>query len=73
MANTFLAAQASMWASRCASTTLAPTALKILETVRAAGCEIVLPVDVVGGEGFKAHADHRIVPVSEVAADEMIP
>lgn len=72
MANTFLAAQGVNVGKSLCEHDLAPTALKILETARAAGCEIVLPVDVVVAKEFKAHADHRIVPVSEVAADEMI-
>lgn len=72
MANTFLAAQGVNVGKSLCEHDLAPTALKILETARVAGCEIVLPVDVVVAKEFKAHADHRIVPVSEVAADEMI-
>ncbi|OYW55661.1 MAG: phosphoglycerate kinase [Rhizobiales bacterium 17-65-6] len=72
MANTFLAAQGVAVGKSLCEHDLAPTALKIIETARVAGCEIVLPVDVVVAKEFKAGAEHRIVPVSEVAADEMI-
>ncbi|MBA4789496.1 MAG: phosphoglycerate kinase [Rhizobiales bacterium] len=72
MANTFLAALGHKVGKSLCEHDLAPTALKIIETAKAAGCEIVLPVDVVVAKDFKANAPHRIVPVTEVADDEMI-
>ncbi|MEW6255196.1 MAG: phosphoglycerate kinase [Pseudomonadota bacterium] len=72
MANTFLAAQGVKVGKSLCEHDLAPTALKIIETARATGCEIVLPVDVVVAKEFKANAPHRVVPVDQVADDEMI-
>ncbi len=72
MANTFLAAQGVKVGKSLCEHDLAPTALKIIETAKATGCEIVLPVDVVVAKDFKANAPHRVVPVDQVADDEMI-
>ncbi|WP_127091236.1 phosphoglycerate kinase [Aquabacter cavernae] len=72
MANTFLAALGHDVGKSLCEHDLAPTALKIIETAKVAGCEIVLPVDVVVAKDFKANAPHRVVPVTEVASDEMI-
>jgi phosphoglycerate kinase len=43
-----------------------------MATAQARGCTIVLPVDVVVAQAFRAHAPSRIVPVDQVGADEMI-
>ncbi|TCT05644.1 phosphoglycerate kinase [Aquabacter spiritensis] len=72
MANTFLAAQGYAVGKSLCEHDLAPTALKVLESAKAAGCEIVLPVDVVVAKAFEAHAPHRVVGVDAVAEDEMI-
>ena len=49
-----------------------PTARDILTKAKAAGCEIVLPVDAVVARKFEANAPSRVVGVDEVADDEMI-
>ncbi|HSI39497.1 MAG TPA: phosphoglycerate kinase [Xanthobacteraceae bacterium] len=72
MANTFLAAQGGDVGRSLCEHDLAATALTILDKARAAGCEVVLPVDAVVAKEFKAHADNRVVPVDGVDADEMI-
>ena len=71
MANTFLAAQgADVGASLCEHD-LAPVALAILTEARAAGCEIILPVDVVVAPEFKAHAPSRVVEIGAIGAADM--
>jgi phosphoglycerate kinase len=72
MANTFLAARGVSVGKSLCEHDLVATAREIEEKARAAGCEIVLPVDALVAREFKAHPGHRVVPVSDVAADEMI-
>ncbi len=72
MANTFLAAQGFAVGKSLCEHDLAPTARQIMDEAAAKGCEIVLPVDVVVAKAFAAHAPHRVVPVDQVADDEMI-
>ncbi len=73
MANTFLAAteDVSVGKSLCEHD-LADTAREIVARAKAAGCRIVLPVDVVVAKEFKAGAEHRTTGISHVADDEMI-
>src|SRR5215467_13098651 len=72
MANTFLAAQGRTVGKSLCEHDLATTARQILAKAEAAGCEIVLPVDAVVTNEFKAHAPWHVTPVDAVAADEMI-
>ncbi|MCK0198299.1 phosphoglycerate kinase [Ancylobacter sp. 6x-1] len=72
MANTFLAAEGKDVGKSLCEHDLTGTAREIVQKAKDAGCEIVLPVDAVVAKDFKAHAEHRVVPVDGVAADEMI-
>lgn len=73
MANTFLAAQGVHVGKSLCEHDLADTAKEIMANAEAAGCEILLPVDVAVATEFKAHApDHRICHTNEVAENEMI-
>jgi phosphoglycerate kinase len=72
MANTFLAARGIDVGKSLCEHDLAGTAREIEDKARAAGCEILLPVDALVAREFKAHPGHRVVPVSDVGADEMI-
>jgi phosphoglycerate kinase len=72
MANTFLAARGVDVGKSLCEHDLAGTAREIEEKAKAAGCEIMLPVDALVAREFKAHPGHRVVQVGEVAADEMI-
>jgi phosphoglycerate kinase len=72
MANTFLHARGiDVGASLC-EPDLADTAREIDDIARAAGCDIVLPVDAVIAREFKAGADCETVDVNNVPADAMI-
>jgi phosphoglycerate kinase len=72
MANTFLLALGKNIGKSLAERDLVPTARDILNKAKAAGCEIVLPVDAVVARKFEANAPSRVVGVDEVADDEMI-
>jgi phosphoglycerate kinase len=72
MANTFLAALGKDIGKSLAERELLPTARDVLEKAKAAGCEIVLPVDVVVAQKFAAHAPSRVVPVDAVGPADMI-
>ena len=72
MANTFLAARGIDVGKSLCEHDLVATAREIEAKAKAAGCEILLPVDALVAREFKANPGHRVVPVSEVAADEMI-
>jgi phosphoglycerate kinase len=72
MANTFLAARGVDVGKSLCEHDLVATAREIEEKAKAAGCEIMLPSDALVAREFKAHPGHRVVPVGEVAADEMI-
>ena len=72
MANTFLAAQGINVGKSLCEHDLAETARAILEKAKAAGCEILLPVDVVVASEFKAHAPHRICGLDAIGEGEMI-
>ncbi|SEG54157.1 phosphoglycerate kinase [Bosea lathyri] len=72
MANTFLAARGINVGKSLCEHDLVATAREIEEKAKAAGCEIMLPVDALAAREFKAHPGHRIVPVTGVEADEMI-
>lgn len=72
MANTFLAAQGVDVGKSLCEHDLAGTVREIEAAAKAAGCEILLPRDVVVAKEFKANAENRICGLNEVAADEMI-
>jgi phosphoglycerate kinase len=72
MANTFLAAQGVAVGKSLQEAEMHATAVDILEKAKAAGCEVVLPVDAVVAAEFKANPPTRTVPVGEVPADMMI-
>ncbi|MFZ7090440.1 phosphoglycerate kinase [Primorskyibacter sp. 2E233] len=72
MANTFLAAQGIDVGKSLCEHDMAPTALEILEKAKAAGCEIILPSDVVVAREFKAGAENETVAANACPADSMI-
>jgi len=72
MANTFLLAQGKSVGKSLAEADLVKTAQDILAKAKAAGKEIVLPVDAVVAEKFEANAPSRTVSVDAVGPNEMI-
>ncbi len=72
MANTFLYAQGKAVGKSLCEKDLADTAREILVKAKAAGCEVVLPVDAVVAQEFKANAASRAVSVDSVDEAEMI-
>jgi phosphoglycerate kinase len=72
MANTFLLATGKNIGKSLAERDLVPTARDILTKAKAAGCEIVLPVDAVVARKFEANAPSGVVSAEDVADDEMI-
>ncbi|MCE7026936.1 phosphoglycerate kinase [Jiella avicenniae] len=72
MANTFLAADGISVGKSLCEHDLAETARAIVEAAKAAGCEIVLPVDAVVAREFKAGAASETVDVGAVPQDAMI-
>ncbi len=72
MANTFLFAQGKAVGKSLCERDLAGAARSILESARAADCQILLPIDATVAKEFKAHAASRFVDVDHVADDEMI-
>ncbi|RMD94052.1 MAG: phosphoglycerate kinase [Alphaproteobacteria bacterium] len=72
MANTFLAAQGFDVGKSLCEHDMADTAREILQKAQAAGCEIILPVDVVVASEFAANAPHKVVPADACPPDMMI-
>lgn len=72
MANTFLAAQGIDVGKSLAEHDMTGTAREIMEKAAAAGCEIILPVDVVVAREFKAGALNETVAANACPADAMI-
>src|SRR3974390_2858916 len=72
MANRFLAAGGIKVGKSLCEHDLAATAREIEQKAKAAGCQIVLPVDALLAREFKEHAPHRIDNVTHVHDDEMI-
>lgn len=72
MANTFLAAQGVPVGRSLQEAEMHATALAILQRARAAGCEVVLPVDAVTAREFRANPPTRVVMIDQVPADGMI-
>ncbi len=71
MANTFLAAQGHGVGKSLQEAEMHDTARSILEQARAAGCDIMLPLDLVVAEGFAAHSPNRVVGLDGVPAGMM--
>ncbi len=72
MANTFLAAQGIDVGKSLCEHDLADTARDILGKAEAAGCEIILPTDVVTAREFKAGAANDTVAANACPTDAMI-
>ena len=72
MANTFLAARGHPVGKSLCEHDLADTVKEIEANAKAAGCEIILPADLVVAKDFAANAPHRICKLDQVADDEMI-
>jgi phosphoglycerate kinase len=72
MANTFLAARGVKVGKSLCEHDLVATAREIEAKAKAAGCEIVLPVDALLAKEFKANPGHRAADVGDVREDEMI-
>ena len=72
MANTFLAAQGLSVGKSLCEHEMADTARQIMTKAGAAGCEILLPADVVVAREFKAGAAHETVPAHACPEDAMI-
>ena len=71
MANTFIAAQGHAVGKSLQEAELHGTAREILAKAEAAGCQVILPVDLVVARAFKANAPHETVPASAIPADAM--
>ncbi|MEO0994960.1 MAG: phosphoglycerate kinase [Pseudomonadota bacterium] len=72
MANTFLAAQGIAIGRSLAEHDLADTARAILTKADTAGCEILLPSDIVVAREFAAHAPHETLAATACPEDAMI-
>ncbi len=72
MANTFLAAKGIDVGKSLCEHDMAGTARVIMTKADAAGCEIILPSDVVVAREFKAGADNQTVAADACPADAMI-
>ncbi|HMG51205.1 MAG TPA: phosphoglycerate kinase [Inquilinus sp.] len=72
MANTFLAAQGVAVGKSLCEHDMADAVHSILGKAKAAGCEIVLPVDGVVAREFKADAPHEAVDNAAIPADAML-
>ena len=72
MANTFLAAQGTPVGKSLCEHDLAQTARDILAQASKAGCEIILPRDIVVAREFKAHAASEVLAPDACPADAMI-
>lgn len=72
MANTFLAARGVDVGKSLCEHDLKDTVKEIEANAKAAGCDIILPMDVVVTKEFAANAPHRVCGLKEVAEDEMI-
>ncbi|MEM7740013.1 MAG: phosphoglycerate kinase [Pseudomonadota bacterium] len=72
MANTFLLAMDMEIGKSLAEPDLVDTARQIMATAADAGCEILLPKDVVCAEEFKAGAASKVRAADQVAAQDMV-
>lgn len=72
MANTFLAAQGIDIGKSLAEHDMTDTASEIMDKAKSAGCEIILPSDVVVAREFAANAANETVAADACPADAMI-
>ena len=72
MANTFLAAEGHPIGKSLCEHDKLDTAREIEVAAKAAGCELVLPIDVVAAKAFEANAPHRVCGLDQVEDDERI-
>jgi len=72
MANTLLAAKGVAVGKSLCEHEMAGTARGIFESAKAAGCELVLPVDAVVAREFKADVPTETVAIDRVPGDTMI-
>jgi len=72
MANTFLYAMGKNIGKSLCEKDLKDTALNVIETAKANGCKIFLPLDVVVTKKFEQNAPCKTVSVDEVADDDII-
>ncbi len=72
MANTFLAAEGISVGKSLQEAEMHATALEIVAKAKAAGCEIVLPVDAVTATEFRADPPIKIVDVHAIPDDAMM-
>lgn len=72
MANTFLAAGGMAVGKSLQEAEMHATAREILDKAKAAGCEVVLPVDAVTATEFRPNPPTRTVAVDAVPDDSMI-
>jgi phosphoglycerate kinase len=72
MANTFLLAQGKSVGKSLVEADLVATARTIMDDAKAQKREIVLPVDAVVAQEFKANAPSRVVDVDKVGAGDLI-
>ncbi|MEP2784296.1 MAG: phosphoglycerate kinase [Pseudoruegeria sp.] len=72
MANTFLAAQGIDVGKSLAEHDMTDTAVEILAKAKTAGCEIILPVDIVVAREFAANAANETVAANACPSDAMI-
>ena len=72
MANTFLAAQGLTVGTSLCEHDMADTARAILAKAAKAGCEIILPSDIVVAREFKAGAAHETLAADQCPKDAMI-
>ena len=72
MANTFLAAQGISVGKSLCEHDLADTARDILKKAEVAGCEVILPRDIVVAREFKANAANETLAPDACPADAMI-
>ena len=72
MANTFLAAEGISVGKSLQEAEMHATAIEIVARAKAAGCEIVLPVDAVTATEFRADPPIKIVDVHAIPDDAMM-
>lgn len=72
MANTFLVSRGIEVGISLAERDMANTAEEILGKAEAAGCHIVLPVDIVAATEFAANAENQVYAVGACPGDRMI-
>ena len=72
MANTFLYAQGVAVGNSLCERDMAEQARAIAEVARESGCRLILPVDAVVANEFKAGAENRVVTVDAIPEDGMM-